>query len=245
MKNNERRNEKNHRTQDHIRPLLFQPNVSHYAEGSVLIHMGNTQVLCTASLEESVPSWLKGKGQGWITAEYSMLPRATHTRHKRERDKISGRTQEIQRLIARSLRSCVDLSLLGERSIIIDCDVLQADGGTRTASINGGAVALAITIKKLIRSHHLLEKVWKGFVSAISMGIIHDTILADLNYHEDSQCSVDMNFVFNHRGDFIEVQGTGEKNSFNFSQLSEMSHSAQKATHCICQKQQDCVISLF
>lgn len=193
----------------------ISPNA--YAEGSILISIGNTRVLCTASLEDSVPGWLKGKGQGWLTAEYAMLPRATHTRTKRERDKVSGRTHEIQRLIGRSLRACVDLGQLGERTLHIDCDVIQADGGTRTTSITGAAVAVYAALKKTG-----LEKAWKGSVAAISVGKVNGKLVCDLDYLQDSNADVDMNLVMTEKLEFIEVQGTGEKSAFSPKELQEL-----------------------
>ena len=216
-----------------IRPVTLQTSVNRYAEGSVIIHAGNTQVLCTASVEESVPAWLKGKGQGWVTAEYSMLPRATHTRSKRDREKLSGRTQEIQRLIGRALSSTINLNALGERSILIDCDVLQADGGTRTASITGSCVALMLAVQKLIEIGKLppevLKLLWVDTVSAISIGIHQGQVLTDLDYSEDSTCDVDMNFVITGKGNFVEVQGTAEKVAFNKAQLDQMTEAAIQA----------------
>jgi ribonuclease PH len=200
-----------------------------YAEGSVLICAGHTHVLCTASIEESVPNWLQGKGQGWVTAEYSMLPRSTHTRSKREREKVSGRTHEIQRLIGRALRACIDLKKLGERSILIDCDVLQADGGTRTASISGACVALALAVQKLILAGKLKENPWVDTVAAISVGMKDGEILVDLDYNEDSSCDVDMNFVATGLGQLIEVQGTAEKQSFTQESLFQMLGCGMKA----------------
>src|SRR6478609_4222907 len=198
-----------------IRPLIIETGVNRYAEGSVLVKAGHTHVLCTASVEESVPGWLVGKGQGWITAEYSMLPRATHTRSKRDRAKVSGRTQEIQRLIGRALRTMVDLKALGERSIMIDCDVLQADGGTRTASITGACVALVIAIHRLAREGKVPLQAWTDTVAAVSVGIKNGNVLVDLDYPEDSSCDVDMNFVITGQDSFVEVQGTGEQKNFN------------------------------
>jgi ribonuclease PH len=212
-----------------IRPTTIETGVNLYAEGSALIRMGNTQVLCTASIEESVPKWLEGKGRGWITAEYSMLPRSTHTRTKRDREKISGRTQEIQRLIGRALRSMVDLNLLGERSILVDCDVLQADGGTRTASINGACIAVAQALHRLHLQHRIPVAAWRGTVSAISLGLHQGELLVDLDYPEDSQCDIDMNFVITGAGGLIEVQGTAERQSFTQSQLEQMTHAAFQA----------------
>jgi ribonuclease PH len=211
------------RLSSQIRPISLETGVNRYAEGSVLIKAGNTHVLCTASIENSVPNWLVGKGQGWITAEYSMLPRSTHTRSKRDREKISGRTHEIQRLIGRALRAMIDLKSLGERSVMIDCDVIQADGGTRTASITGGCVALAMALKKAGLSY-------TDTVSAISVGIKNGEVLVDLDYNEDSSCDVDMNFVVTGKGQFIEVQGTAERQAFSKQDLDRMTDAALKAT---------------
>jgi len=217
------------RTALEIRPLTIQTQVNRYAEGSALIQCGFTQVLCTASIEESTPSWLAKSGRGWITAEYSMLPRATHTRSKRDREKISGRTQEIQRLIGRALRACVDLKELGERSILIDCDVIQADGGTRTASITGACVALGIAISQLIEQKKVSPRVWIDTVAALSVGIKSGELLVDLNYEEDSSCEVDMNFVMLGTENFVEVQGTAERNTFSKTQLNQMTEAASQA----------------
>jgi len=212
-----------------IRPLILEAGVNRYAEGSVLVKAGNTHVLCTASVEESVPQWLKGQKQGqklgWVSAEYSMLPRSTHTRSKRDREKVSGRTQEIQRLIGRALRACIHLDRLGERSILIDCDVLQADGGTRTASITGGCVALGLALKKL----SLWPSAWKETVSAVSVGMKNGEVLVDLDYAEDSTCDVDMNFVMTGSGLFIEVQGTAEHQAFSKNDLDRMTNAASSA----------------
>ena len=216
------------RSASQIRPLVIETNVTRYAEGSALIKAGHTHVLCTASVEETVPSWLVGKGQGWITAEYSMLPRATHTRSKRDREKISGRTQEIQRLIGRALRGMVDLKALGERSIMIDCDVLQADGGTRTASISGACVALAMALHKLKVNGKLSRKAMTDTVAAVSVGMKEGEVLVDLDYDEDSTCEVDMNFVVTGKGLFIEVQGTAERQAFSKSDLDRMTDGALK-----------------
>jgi ribonuclease PH len=209
-----------------IRPLSFETGVTRYAEGSVLIKAGHTHVLCTASVEESVPAWLKGQGQGWITAEYSMLPRATHTRSKRDREKVSGRTQEIQRLIGRALRSMVDLKGLGERSVMMDCDVLQADGGTRTASISGACVALGLALHKLHAAGKLPGKAWIDTVAAVSVGMKEGGVLVDLDYNEDSACEVDMNFVVTGQDGFVEVQGTAERKAFTKRDLDAMTDGA-------------------
>ncbi|MGK5085536.1 ribonuclease PH [Bdellovibrionota bacterium FG-1] len=225
--------EPNGRLTSQIRPLTIETSVNRYAEGSVLIKAGNTQVLCTASIEDEVPAWLKGKGKGWVTAEYSMLPRATHTRSKRDREKVSGRTQEIQRLIGRALRAMVDLKKLGERSILIDCDVLQADGGTRTASITGACVALALALGKLAREHKitsgLVSTVWLDTVAAVSVGLFNGKVLVDLDYNEDSTCDVDMNFVVTGAGGFVEVQGTAERQAFSKTDLDLMTEGALAA----------------
>lgn len=195
-----------------LRAVEIRPHVNRYAEGSVLISMGHTQVLCTASVEENVPSFLKGKQQGWITAEYGMLPRSTHTRMKREvaEGKASGRTLEIQRLIGRALRAGVDLSALGERTIKIDCDVLQADGGTRCAGITGGWVALSLAIQSLLDRGVLKVDPRKYAIAALSVGVVDGLVMADLEYKEDASCDTDLNAVMTEHGDWIEVQGTAE-----------------------------------
>ena len=229
--------EQNGRNSLQIRPFSIETGVNRYAEGSVIIRAGNTHVLCTASIENTVPAWMSGKGKGWITAEYSMLPRSTHTRNKRDREKISGRTQEIQRLIGRGLRSMVNLNHLGERSIMIDCDVLQADGGTRTASITGGCVALAIALNRLIAAEKIPKETLTGLVSAISVGIKQNKVLVDLNYEEDSTCDVDMNFIMTGHGGLVEVQGTAEQEPFSPAQLSEMTAAALAASQEIHQLQ--------
>ena len=216
-----------------IRPLTIETGINRYAEGSVLVKAGNTHVLCTASIERSVPPWLEGKGKGWITAEYSMLPRATHTRGQRDRTKISGRTQEIQRLIGRALRAMVDLEKMGECSIVVDCDVIQADGGTRTASITGGCVALSLAIKKGMEMGKILNNPIKGSVSAISIGLKNGEALTDLNYEEDSSCDVDMNFVVTGEGNFVEIQGTAENQTFTREQMNLLTDAALAATKVI------------
>lgn len=195
-----------------------------YPEGSVLIEFGNTKVLCNASIEEKVPPFLKGTGQGWITAEYSMLPRSTHTRMVREstQGKVSGRTQEIQRLIGRALRAAADLNKLGERSIWIDCDVIQADGGTRTASITGGFIALSLAIKKGLEKGIFTENPIKNMIAAVSLGIVNGELLVDLNYEEDSSCEIDLNLVMDSDGKIIEIQGTGERGSFTKKELDKI-----------------------
>jgi ribonuclease PH len=210
------------RTPGQSRPLRLERGVSEHAEGSCLITVGRTRVLCTASVEEGVPGWKKGKGEGWVTAEYSMLPRATNTRNRRERGQIGGRTQEIQRLIGRSLRSCVDMRALGERTITIDCDVLQADGGTRTASVTGGAVALYDACAWVARKSGTSASPFREFVAAVSAGIFGGRLLLDLDYSEDSGAEVDLNLVARESGGIIEVQGTGEQGDFTPRQLFEL-----------------------
>lgn len=212
------------RQPDELRSISFIRKFTCHAEGSVLVSFGNTKVLCTASVEERVPSFLKGKGQGWVTAEYGMLPRSTHSRMGREaaRGKQTGRTQEIQRLIGRSLRAAVDLEALGERQITIDCDVIQADGGTRTASISGAYVALQDAIAGLIRDGKLKESPIYGRLASVSVGIYEGTPVLDLDYPEDSNAETDMNVVMNEAGQFIEVQGTAEGHAFRREEMDAM-----------------------
>lgn len=218
------------REPDQLRPVKLSRGFAKHAEGSILIEFGDTHVLCTASVEETVPSFLRGKGQGWITAEYGMLPRATHTRSPREaaKGKQSGRTQEIQRLIGRSLRAVIDLKALGERTITIDCDVLQADGGTRTASITGGYVALAQACEKLMKRGALKTNPLHGQIAAISVGIFGGAPVLDLDYAEDSQAETDMNVVMNNGGAFVEVQGTAEGHAFRRHELDALLDLAAK-----------------
>ncbi len=213
-----------------IRPIQFVRSFTRYAEGSVLVSMGNTKVLCNASVSEDVPSFLKGKGKGWVTAEYSMLPRSTQDRSPREsaKGKIGGRTHEIQRLIGRSLRAVVDLEKLGERQIVIDCDVLQADGGTRTASINGAYVALTDAVQKLQKKGLLKSSPVKEPVAAVSVGLVKGKPVLDLCYEEDSSADVDFNVVMTGSGRFVEVQGTAEKEPFSHAQLATLLALAQK-----------------
>jgi len=210
-----------------VRPVKITTNVNAYAEGSVMVEFGRTKVLVTASVEDSVPQWLKGKGQGWITAEYGMLPRSTHTRMRRERDKMSGRTHEIQRLIGRALRTVIDLKRIGERTIMVDCDVIQADGGTRTASITGAYVALALAMKKVQTNQKWLESPLVDQVAAVSVGMKNGEVLVDLDYDEDSSCDVDMNFVMTGKGEFVEIQGTAEHSPFTRAQMDAMTDAAQ------------------
>lgn len=207
-----------------MRPVRIEPGYLVTAEGSAMIEFGNTHVLCAATVEDTVPSWMRGSGRGWITAEYAMLPRSTTTRTQREVNKgrQSGRTMEIQRLIGRALRAVVDLDALGERSIIVDCDVIQADGGTRTASITGGYVALALAIKQLIRYKQVIKDPLRDHVAAVSVGVVEGIPVLDLNYDEDSSAHVDMNVVMTGAGQFVEVQATGEKSCFDDGQLIGM-----------------------
>jgi ribonuclease PH len=213
-----------------LRPVRFQRGYTQHAEGSVLVEMGDTRVLCNASVEEKVPGFLKGKGSGWVTAEYGMLPRATNTRTSREAavGKQSGRTQEIQRLIGRSLRAVTDLSALGERQITIDCDVLQADGGTRCASITGAMVALADAVEGLRASGLVTRNPIRDFVAAVSVGISNGEPVLDLDYGEDSSCGTDMNIVMTGSGNFVEIQGTAEGEPFTREQMSRLLDLAGK-----------------
>ena len=215
---------RNERAADALRPIRFTRHYTRHAEGSVLVEFGDTRVLCTATVEDGVPAFLRGKGQGWITAEYGMLPRATHTRSAREasRGKQTGRTQEIQRLIGRSLRAVVDLRALGERSVTLDCDVLQADGGTRTAAITGGYVALADAIAALRVRQILSSSPLHGQVAAVSVGIVGGQPVLDLDYDEDSEAETDMNVVMNNGGAFVEVQGTAEGHAFRRHELDAL-----------------------
>jgi ribonuclease PH len=215
---------------DQLRPTKITPNFLPQAEGSALIEVGNTKVICAASVEDRVPPFLRNQGKGWVTAEYSMLPRATSTRTQRETGNrgVSGRTQEIQRLIGRSLRAVVDMSVMGERTITLDCDVIQADGGTRTASITGAYVALLLACQKLQRNGVLKRNPIVQEVAAVSVGIVENTALLDLCYVEDSGAEVDMNIVCTGSGKFIEVQGTAEKQAFSREQMNEMMLLAEK-----------------
>jgi len=212
------------RAPDDLRPVLITPGYLPYAEGSVLIEMGNTRVVCAASLEDRVPPFLRNSGQGWLTAEYAMLPRATQTRTAREigRGGASGRTHEIQRLIGRSLRAVADMRVLGERTITIDCDVLQADGGTRTAAITGSYVALALASNHLLKIGKITRSLTTDQVAAVSVGIVENTPLLDLKYDEDSRAEVDMNIVCTGDGRFIELQGTAEREPFSRAQMDEL-----------------------
>lgn len=222
-----------------MRLVKIQRQFTRYAEGSVLISMGETQVLCTASVLEKVPPFLKGKGQGWVTAEYGMLPRSTHTRSDREaaKGKQSGRTQEIQRLIGRSLRAVMDMSLLGERTIQIDCDVLQADGGTRCASITGAWIAVADAVDGLLAKGLLTKNPLKDSVAAISVGMVDGRAVLDLDYPEDSGCDADMNVVMTGAGGFVEVQGTAEGHTFDRTELNALLQLAENGIKQLAQLQ--------
>ncbi|HUM05257.1 MAG TPA: ribonuclease PH [Terriglobales bacterium] len=228
------------RSPDHIRPVNIIPDFITTAEGSVLIEVGNTRVICTASVEESVPLFLRNSGKGWISSEYGMLPRATLTRTAREaaKGRPSGRTQEIQRLIGRSLRAVTDLKQLGERTIWIDCDVIQADGGTRTASITGSFVALGLALQRLVEAGTLTTAPLKDFVAAISVGIVDGEILLDLNYEEDSRADVDMNFVMTAGNKIVELQATAEHQVFDDAQLAKMMSLARQGVQSMIAKQQ-------
>ena len=228
------------RENNQLRPMSFVRNFTKHAEGAVLVSYGDTKVLCTASIETQVPRWLKGTGKGWITAEYGMLPRATHDRTQREaaKGKQSGRTQEIQRLIGRSLRAMVDLEKLGENTIHIDCDVLQADGGTRTASITGAAVALVDALEKLQAAKKLKADPLVGLVAAVSVGIKNGEVLLDLNYSEDSSCDTDLNVVMTQKGEFIEIQGTAEEKPSTRAQVDEMLAIAEEGIKQLIAEQQ-------
>ncbi len=212
------------RANDELRPVRLETAVNRYAEGSCIASFGHTRVLVTASVEENVPSFLKGRGQGWVTAEYGMLPRATHTRGRREAavGKQSGRTQEIQRLIGRSMRAVVDLKALGERQVILDCDVIQADGGTRTAAITGAWVALRLATRKLMDAGMLAQDPIRDQVAAISCGVFEGTPVLDLDYEEDSQAEADSNFVLTGSGDIVEIQATGEKRGFSVAEFEAL-----------------------
>ena len=227
------------RNHNQLREISIEPNVNIHAEGSVLITFGNTKVICNASIENNVPRWMKNSDEGWVTGEYGMLPRSTNERMSREaaRGKQSGRTQEIQRLIGRSLRQAVNLKYLKGKTINIDCDVIQADGGTRTASITGGCVALFLAIK----NHHDDQRAIKSYIAAVSLGIKNNKVLLDLNYEEDSTADTDLNIVMNDKDDLIEIQGTAEDAPFSKSELSDMLNLGSSAIAEIIKKQKACV----
>ena len=211
-----------------LRPLTITPDYLDHAEGSVLIEMGKTRVICAATVEEIIPKWLRGHSQGWITAEYALLPRATHQRTRRETGGLRGRTQEIRRIIGRSLRAAFDLRYLDERTITLDCDVIQADGGTRTAAITGGYVAIALALNKLVHSGIIKRQVFLPPVAAVSMGIVQGDILLDLCYQEDSQAQVDFNVAMNSQRRYVEIQGTAEAQPFAREEMDSLLDLAQK-----------------
>ena len=229
------------RSFDQLRDITFETSVNIHAEGSCLVKFGNTHVMCTASIGEKTPPWLRGSGKGWVTAEYGMLPHSTNTRIDREaaKGKQSGRTQEIQRLIGRSLRSVTNLEELGERQIKIDCDVIQADGGTRTASISGGFVALYQAIEKLRKNYNIEKKIIKNYVAAISVGIVDNKVCIDLDYEEDAAAQVDANFVICDNKKLSEIQVTGEEFFFSENQYQELYKLAQIGIHQIISKQKN------
>ena len=227
------------RNHNQLRDITIEPNVNIHAEGSVLISFGNTKVICNASIENNVPRWMKNSDEGWVTGEYGMLPRSTNERMNREaaRGKQSGRTQEIQRLIGRSLRQAVDLKYLKGKTINVDCDVIQADGGTRTASITGGCVALFLAIK----NHHDDQRAIKSFVAAVSLGIKENKVLLDLNYEEDSTADTDLNIVMDDKNQIIEIQGTAEDAPFSKTELSDMLELGSSAINEIIERQKACI----
>lgn len=221
------------RTNDQLRPVNFSPNYTAYAEGSVLVETGQTWVLCNASIEDRVPPWLEGAGQGWVTGEYAMLPRATHRRTPRPRGSASGRSREIQRLIGRALRGAVNLEELGTRTVMVDCDVIQADGGTRTASITGGYVAVALALQKLIRAGEVPPSVLVSPVAAVSVGVVDGQVMLDLCYEEDAAAEVDLNVVMTGGGKFVEVQGTAEGVPFDRQTLLAMLDLARQGIEAL------------
>lgn len=227
------------RENNQLRDIEFVINFNPYAEGSCLVKYGNTHVICTATVDDKVPSWLKGQEKGWITAEYAMLPRSTQTRVARETKKPSGRTQEIQRLIGRSLRAVVDLTKMKDLSVCIDCDVLQADGGTRVASISGGFVALYIALDKLVREGKLQENPIKEFVAAVSCDIYNGEAVLDVDYNEDSNSQVDMNFVMTESGKIVEIQGTAEGEPFEEKDFAELMNLGKQGIKQIIAKQKE------
>lgn len=246
MKNKDAVFRSDNRAPDQMRPVNIVPDFISTAEGSALIEVGNTRVICTASIEETVPAFMKGSGKGWITAEYSMLPRSTLTRTPREasRGRQSGRTHEIQRLIGRALRAAADLTQLGERTITLDCDVIQADGGTRTASITGAFVALGLAMEKLVEAGTLSTAPIRDFVAAVSVGIVDGEILLDLAYEEDSRAEVDLNFVMTGSRKIVEVQATAEQHPFDEAQLKKMIDLAARGIEQLIAKQRAVLKSL-
>lgn len=233
------------RNPNQLRTVKITPHVSEYAEGSALVEFGKTKVLCTATYDGPAPKWLQGSGTGWVTAEYGMLPRSTQQRMKRDKILSGGRTQEISRLIGRSLRAAVDMKALGEKQITVDCDVLLADGGTRTAAITGGFVALALALQKLHQVHEIRSNPLINYVSAISVGLQKDQALLDLNYDEDSAIGTDMNFIMTSKGEFVEVQGTAEHTPFSKNQLMNMLEIATKGCEELFQHQSQIIGSFY
>ncbi len=231
------------REPDELRPVVFTPDFTKHAEGSVLAEFGDTRVLCTASVEGRVPPWMRGAGRGWVTGEYGMLPRSTHSRSGREavRGKQGGRTQEIQRLIGRSLRAATDLEALGERTVTLDCDVLQADGGTRTAAISGAYVALQVAMQRLCKQNKLKTNPVHGQIAAVSVGVYDGVAVLDLDYAEDSQAETDMNVVMNEAGRFIEVQGTAEGHAFTREEFDAMLELASGGINTIIEAQNEAI----
>ena len=235
---------KNGRKSDELRNILITKNYISHPEGSVLVEFGNTKVICNATIENNVPRFLKGKNMGWVTAEYGMLPRSTNERMRREaKNKQSGRTMEIQRLIGRSLRSSVNLDKLGEKSITIDCDVIQADGGTRTASITGGFVALCLALRSQENENFSSADAIKSYTGSVSLGKVNGEIVLDLDYDEDSNAETDMNFIMNDEGNFIEIQGTAEEGSFSHDELNKMIALASKGIKKIIEIQKEALNS--
>jgi ribonuclease PH len=230
---------------DELRSVKIIPNAILYPEGSALIEMGNTRVMCAATLEEGIPKWLQGSQKGWVNAEYGMLPRSTHTRIHREKAMSSGRSQEISRLIGRSFRAITNLKGFGEKSIVVDCDVLQADGGTRTAAITGGFVALALAFQKMKEKGLITEIPLRGYVAAVSVGLSEGQVYLDLNYQEDSSIDTDMNFVMTSEKAFVEIQGTAEKSPFTKAEMDKMTDVATKACLELFKKQAEIIGDFF
>lgn len=229
------------RTHDQLRPISFIPDFVQYPAGSVLVTWGKTRVLCNLTIQEGVPNWLAGQGRGWMTAEYALLPQSTHTRTPRETSGLKGRTQEIRRLIGRSLRMAVDLSLIGERTLLLDCDVIQADGGTRVASVTGGYIALALGLKPLIEAQEIPKEALRPPIAAVSVGIVKGQPVLDLNYAEDSQADVDLNVVMTSDSRFIEVQGTAEGAPFSRDELDNLLTLAENGIREIITKQYEMI----
>lgn len=235
------------RKEDQLRSITFERNFTKYASGSVLVTMGNTKVICTAFMEEKVPPFLKGSGKGWITAEYSMLPSATHTRKIREssKGKVEGRTQEIQRLIGRALRSVVDLKVIGERTIWVDCDVIQADGGTRTASITGAFIALMETLINMREEKKIREIPINHYLAAVSVGVVEGEVLLDLCYEEDSSAAVDMNLVMTEAEEVVEIQASGEEATFTLDQMNRMINFGKKGIEELIEMQKKVIAEIY